>query len=217
MTINSINNSTSFLTIDPGASGDSQILFEQIGSSLFALGVDDDDADSFVISASGALGTTNVLHMTTSGEQTLPLQPAFFATVDATINNVTGDGTVYTVSYDTENFDIGGNFSTTTFTAPIAGRYYLFVTVFISSIPSGSGFTTVIPSIVCSSAGTFSRVYNAVAGGAISASVGTFVELSASETVTSTIQVSGGTLTGDILGITALSHNATYFFGYLAT
>jgi hypothetical protein len=39
--------------------------------------------------------------------------------------NVTGDGTIYTVSFGTEIFDQGGDFSSTTFTAPVTGKYLL--------------------------------------------------------------------------------------------
>jgi hypothetical protein len=45
--------------------------------------------------------------------------PAFLAVNATTRNNVTGDGTVYTVPFDTEVFDQGNNFAGNTFTAPI--------------------------------------------------------------------------------------------------
>ena len=55
---------------------------------------------------------------------TKPAQPAFFATA-AIQSNVTGDGTLYTMVFGTEIYDQGNNFATSTFTAPVTGRYLL--------------------------------------------------------------------------------------------
>ena len=51
--------------------------------------------------------------------------PAFSAYVNTTITEVTGDGTAYTIIFDTELFDQSNNFSLVTglFTAPVTGRY----------------------------------------------------------------------------------------------
>ncbi len=56
-----------------------------------------------------------------------PLQPAFLAYMSAQRDNVTGDGTLYTMPFDSEVFDKGGNFNTGTyrFTAPVAGTLIL--------------------------------------------------------------------------------------------
>lgn len=61
----------------------------------------------------------------TTGIITNPNLPAFFAYVASTITNVTGNSTVYTIVYDSERFDYGSNFNTTTgiFTAPVTGIY----------------------------------------------------------------------------------------------
>ena len=59
--INSINNKSSELTIDPGSSGDSFIQLDINSTSKFIIGVDDDDSDKFKISAGGALGTGDSL------------------------------------------------------------------------------------------------------------------------------------------------------------
>lgn len=75
--------------------------------------------------------TTNThFQMTTAGERTMPLQPAFLAVLGANDNNVTGAGAVYTIGTNvalTEIFDQGNDFTTSpgTFTAPIDGRYQL--------------------------------------------------------------------------------------------
>jgi len=75
------------------------------------------------------LGTTNHYNiiMDQSGRVTMPAQPAFFAAGSGTtINN----GADTKVSFGTEVFDIGSNYSTSTsrFTAPVGG-VYLFKSV----------------------------------------------------------------------------------------
>lgn len=79
--------------------------------------------NNFAIACAGA----NVMEFKSGGEITMPLQPAFSAYNSATRSNVTGDGTNYTVVYDTEIYDRGGDFnnSTYTFTAPVTGIYSL--------------------------------------------------------------------------------------------
>ena len=78
-----------------------------------------------------SLTSTNASITYTAGVGTLNLDiaamPSFFAYVDATVPNVTGDGTVYTVIFNTEEFDTLSNFNTTTgmFTAPTDGLYCL--------------------------------------------------------------------------------------------
>jgi hypothetical protein len=215
---NSINNFSSFLTIDPGASGDSFVQFTETATPRFRMGVDDSDGNAFKLSIGSALGTSDTFVLDTSGRRTLPLQPAFLAYENASPVDVTGDGTVYTMVYDTEEFDRGGDFDgTSTFTAPVAGKYFLYTAISLVNVASGSGFTTVRPSIVCSTAGTFSRAFSTVAGASLTADIGTFVNLAAGETVTTTIAVSGGAKTVDIQGNTGAGVKVTYFFGYLAT
>jgi hypothetical protein len=48
---------------------------------------------------------------------------SFMAVRTTTVSNVTGDGTVYKVEFDSEIFDSADSFSTDTFTAKCAGRY----------------------------------------------------------------------------------------------
>lgn len=64
-----------------------------------------------------------------TGAATNAKQPAFRAT-NTLVSNVTGDGTAYTVVFATEVFDQGSDFDgTSTFTAPVTGRYLLTVLV----------------------------------------------------------------------------------------
>ena len=125
---NAINEFTTELTIDPGASGDSFVQFDINATGEFRIGVDDDDGDAFKISQGSALGTNDTFVMTSSGERTLPLQPAFAGYLSSTDSSITGNGATYTFGSGnsiTEQYDIGSNFSTSTFTAPVTGKYLL--------------------------------------------------------------------------------------------
>jgi hypothetical protein len=84
-------------------------------------------------------GTGGQLQGYTSGAPTISdtgvmvqsAKPAFSAILGGTLSNVTGGGTVYTVVWaGTEIFDIGGVFDgTSTFTAPVTGKYAFTVSL----------------------------------------------------------------------------------------
>ena len=61
------------------------------------------------------------LKIDTVGAVTKPLQPAFQAYVSATQSAATWG--VVTVTWGGENWDIGSNFASNVFTAPVAGKY----------------------------------------------------------------------------------------------
>lgn len=146
-TKNSINNvsnplSSTAITIDPGASGDSFIQYNINSTGEFRIGVDDTD-DSFRISQGNALGTNDTFVMTSAGINTLPLQPCFLAILSSSANDVTGDNTYYTIIFDTEVFDIGSGYNNSTgiFTAPITGKYFLTSNVMYFINASTGGLT----------------------------------------------------------------------------
>lgn len=113
--------------------GDPYMLTQVAGVTAYSWGIDNSDSDTLKEST-GAVSTpssgTTLRRMTTAGEQTLPLQPAFFAFLSATDANVTGAGTSF-------NFGSGNALTVTqqgtsmatngTFTAPVTG-WYLFTT-----------------------------------------------------------------------------------------
>lgn len=134
--INSINNKSRSLTIDPGASGDSFVQYDINATGKFRIGVDDSDSDAFVLSQGSALGTNNVFKMTSAGERTMPLQPSFLAYVNTYRDNITGDGTVYSIPWDVEAFDRGSDFASNAFTAPITGIYKFKLQILPTSLSS---------------------------------------------------------------------------------
>lgn len=201
---NAINNKSQELTVDPGAAGDSFVQFDINTTGEFRIGVDDTD-DSFRISQGSALGTNDTFVMTSVGERTMPLQPAFLADLRTTDTDITGDATVFQLGSGnalTEVFDQGSDFNTNgTFTAPITGRYYLHSSILMDDV--AAAFTTGIMRFVTSNA-TYHCAYShpgqvAAVNDLLIYSGAAFVDMDASDTATVEVQISGSTKTIDLL------------------
>ena len=94
------------------------------GVAVGGLRAGTDDVPSFQIRMlNDAITGVRVLKITNAGEVTMPLQPAFQVHPASTQTNI-GTGAV-TVVFGTERFDVGANFASNTFTAPITGKYQL--------------------------------------------------------------------------------------------
>lgn len=207
-TNNSIDNTSnplasSAITIDPGASGDSYVQFDINSTGEFRVGVDDDDGDDFKISQGSALGTNDYFIVdASSGARLLPLQPAFSAFPNAAKTNVTGDGTTYTVVFDSENFDQGSDFDgTSTFTAPVAGQYAFYVSISFSDL--STSFTSLQVELNVNAGTTYELQYSdPQCGYALStvyiATGAIHLELAASDTVVVDVTVSGSTKIIDV-------------------
>jgi len=215
--INSINNKSSELTLDPGASGDSALQFSINGTPEFIIGVDDNDSDKFKISTGSALGTNDTFVVTDSGEITKPLQSAFLATVTSQVSNVTGDNTSYTLVYDTEVFDLNSDFDgTSTFTAPVSGKYCFQVGISIGGIAS----QTVGLFYLRTSNRDYLFVQNnpdAVedSSSQFGASVSILADMDASDTATVTITIGNASKVVDII-TNGSTDPYNWFSGYLA-
>jgi len=115
----------------------------QSGSQFFL----DGGGDTYLIESSANnisfyTGGTERIKIASGGQVTMPTQPCVFAANTARDSNVTGDDTRFTVDYDGEIFDQGGDFASDTFTAPITGRYLVCVGVMFVS-PDASNLTLV--------------------------------------------------------------------------
>jgi|5B_taG_2_1085324.scaffolds.fasta_scaffold59294_2 hypothetical protein len=79
------------------------------------------------------------LSISNAGEVNMPSQPSFLAQPSSVQNNVgITDGTSVTIALGTERYDVGGNFASNTFTAPVTGKYLLSATVYILNIDSAA-------------------------------------------------------------------------------
>jgi len=215
--INAINNKASELTVDPGASGDSFVQFNINATGEFRIGVDDDAGDSFKISQGSALGTNDTFVMTASGERTMPLQSCFLAHINSDISNVLGDNNFYTVVWDSEEFDQGGDFDgTSTFTAPVTGRYFFSTSVLVDSLTS----SYVLGIIQFVASGDTYRCHlnnpGAIAtSGDLSLFGSAIIPMTAADTVTVQVKIASSTKVIDIQGNTTASAAVNWFSGYL--
>jgi hypothetical protein len=142
-------------------------------------------------------------------------QPMFFATLSAEPANVTGDGTAYTVIYNTETYDIGGNYNTTTgvFTAPTTGKYVVGCKWGIVSPLSGhnTGQLNVV-SDGPNSPSMNINPYNNFAATNIAGYNNCYVlELDAADTVKTVMNIAGSTKTIDVYH----GPGGSNFFAYL--
>lgn len=186
------------------SAGDAYLTFEVASATNFSMGVDNSTSDSFKISASSTLGTNDTFVLQTSGELNLPLTPAFCA-----YNSVlrSGVGSPYTLIFDTELFDIGGNYNATngTFTAPISGNYIFSAVVSFDSTATSA--TLRIESSTDDILLTNNPNVSNDSNGNMSLSVHGSVRLDALDTCTITIINGTNILNGSI---------QTFFSGYLA-
>lgn len=146
---------------------------------------------------------TNTNMKVTSGAITLPSQPAVLALRNADVSNATGDGTVYTLVTDSTVFDQGSNYSSnTTFTAPTTG-IYLF-TAFL--VPSGLSASFTLGKIrIVTTARTFEFLFDPAKiffVNETSCSITCIGKMSAADTATCTLTISGSTKTVGIAGNT---------------
>ena len=200
------------MTLDPGASGDSTVQFDINTTNEFIMGVDDTD-DSFRISQGSALGTNDTFVMTAAGERTMPLQPAFLATA-STQSDVTGDGTTYTVQFGTVVYDQNSDYDgTSTFTAPVTGRYLFSAIMQVHNDATG-GLSNVVKlvasnrTIVITNLPTENQVTNYVGvNGHVTVGGTMSVDMDASDTVTITWQSGSNSKADDVISGT--------FSGYL--
>ena len=219
-TSNTASSSSQVLASVAGTSaGDPYFQAVVSGTTTWSWGIDNSatipSVDPYVISASTALGTTDVMRIATTGEVVKPLQPAFLANVGTTITNITGDGTNYLVIFETEIFDQNSDYNTTTakFTAPVTGRYLFHYNLSMSGLDAS--MTDWIQEIITSNRNYRSVWLNpapAITSTRYTVGATAIADMDAADTAHCTIKLSGSTLTADVLGAT---NTISRFSGYL--
>jgi hypothetical protein len=130
-------------------------------------------------------------------------RPLVSAYVGTTVTNVTGDGTTYTIIFNTEIKDQNANYNNSTgvFTAPSTGMYLVNLNVLVAEI--GSAHLQLEVNIV-----TSNRTYQIHNKNPYSVSSSGFcnwpgcaiVDMDASDTLTVTVKVTSGTKVVDVYG-----------------
>ena len=155
------------------------------------------------------MATNNCLNTyivpTTANEVTMPSQPAFLANMNASDDDVTGDGTQYFVTYDTEIFDQNSDFNTGTytFTAPVTGRYFATYILVYHDIAANHG-DSLIQMHYSNNQNTQSfRVNPSVlryGGSTINLTGSQVIDMDAADICHIALTISGGTKTVDVTG-----------------
>jgi hypothetical protein len=214
------------LTVDPAAASDSYAQFSESTTGKWRIGNDETD-DSFRISQGSALGTNDTFVMSSAGERTMPLQPAFLAVLGSDDLNQTGDGTVFilgdtdvgtalTEIYDQNGDLTAGSSSGAVFTAPVTGRYHFEILVQITDI-AAAHTTSQLRLITSNRTYDFANLSPGAAksnGNTYTLHGSTYADMDAADTATVTIAVFGGAKQIDITG-TAGGVEFTTFSGCL--
>lgn len=142
--------------------------------------------DFSLASASGTL-----ISALDSGAVTKPLQPAFSAYRSSGATNVTGNGGLYRVVFDSEFYDIGSNYNTGTgyFTAPVDGIYLFRAQLELANVAATGYFYLKLDS--SSTQDKQIQGWKPVTGLNLGYEVCGIMQLSAADTVSVTIQSYG--------------------------
>ena len=176
-----------------GTSDDGQVRFGATGN--FA-----------VIYAGGSEG----FRMNAEGLVTKSRQCCFMAQPTSLQSNLAVAGSGVNIDLGTERFDVGGDFASNTFTAPVTGKYALHALFYMNAVDSG---TTYYEFTIKTSNRNYGLVVYVGAGGSTDHAYATWsssviADMDASDTAYLHFYQAGGTQQTDV-------STGTYFMGYL--
>jgi hypothetical protein len=158
------------------------------------------DAYSLSLETSG----NTALTIDELGHVTKPLQSAFYGNITSPINNVTGDATLY--SYiPNELDDRNGDFSTSTFTAPVTGLYLATCNHNIGGVSSHENGQGQIVTSNRTYYLSFSPNNYANAVNSFGLAQTLIVDLDASDTLSFAISLNGGSKVADVEDTTTMA------------
>ena len=110
-----------------------------IGGNLSVTGT---GAGAAGITSASTSGTA--INIDSSNRITTPSQPSFLVQPNSAQNNI-GDtaGTAAVITMDNERYDVGGNFASNAFTAPVTGKYLLSTVIYVSNLDSAATYVAV--------------------------------------------------------------------------
>jgi hypothetical protein len=197
MTIVSGTSERSYLAFADGTSGDARYR----GYISY-----DHNTDDLYLGSGGS----GHVHIGSTGTVLMPNQPSFQVRKSADQSNVSASDSVITVSFDTEVFDVNSDFASNTFTAPVTGKYFLSINVYLAQIDTAAGYILI-------GIRTSNRDYYRIFDPNFSADVNYYgmnfsvlADLDASDTAFIWWQSNGGTAQVDIIAA-----NGTQFQGCL--
>lgn len=189
------------LTIGDGTAENTKVVFDGNAQDYY-VGLDDAD-DSVKIGLGSTVGTTPYMIFNSSGIITKPLQPSFFAYLSGNVLNVTGDGTNYTIAFDSEIWDLNADFDTgtATFTAPVTTKYIFCLLVNLDGVLATH--TECFLTLVASNRTIVSNVsdpgnYFSTVSNELSLETTVTLDMDAGDTLTTTVFFGGATKVVDV-------------------
>lgn len=168
---------------------------------------------AFLTSTTANAAPSEKMRIDSSGRVTMPNQPAFqvYKSSNDQDNFAAGNASVV-VTWSAEAFDIGSNFASNTFTAPVTGKYLLTAKLRVGDVDNASQYY--IMKIVTSNGNAFdifdSNVYSSDLD-YVTLQVTTVQDMDANDTAQIQITQQGGTAQSRIIG----SRHYSNFSGYL--
>ena len=206
-----LGGTTPTLTIGDAGAEDTKIVFDG-NAQDYHIGLDD-SADTLVIGKGSALGTTTSMSFDANGIVTKPLQPAFYAHQNGTHVYNIAPNAARAVAFSTELFDVNGDFSSNTFTAPVTGKYALGVSLRLENIDAAANFYIV--TIVISNLSA-QAIFDPDVGNDrthLQVTFSTLTHMDANDTASVTINQNSGAAQTDIQG----DATDTFFYGHLVS
>jgi hypothetical protein len=216
------------IAVGSGGSGglsDPVLYFNIASSQTYAVGLDNSDSDKFKMSASNALGTTDVFTSTSAGVITLPLQPMFHAELQTSDFNQTGLAAIYTLGSGNalalqQQGTPSGIATNGIFTAPVAGvysfSYCIQATAITGGMTNGRSWFLFSPGGAIKQGSCFNPavVVNVGANPSVTFTGSTVIVLPAMGTVRVQLQIiNGAGDTATISGSLASAGNGSWFSG----
>ena len=123
------------VTIGSAGAEDTKLVFDG-NAQDYHVGLDDSE-DKLTIGKGTALGTTAHMTFDADGQILKPLQPCFLVNAGSNTNNISSDNTV---TFSAEVFDVGANFASNTFTAPVTGKYFISCSLRVDNFDSAASY-----------------------------------------------------------------------------
>ena len=152
--------------------------------------------------------STKAISIDTTGAVTMPAQPKFKAKPNVTQSNIAVGSEVTVVC--SEQYDVGGNFASNTFTAPVTGHYAFNISMRLDQVDSASSYYALVLK-------TSNRDYHAIFdpdfgqdAGYWSMTLSALADMDANDTAYVYIYQANGTAQTDI------EHSYSHWTGFLA-
>jgi hypothetical protein len=151
------------------------------------------------------------MRIDSSGRVTMPFQPAFYATPSVTQTDLPATDSAVTVAMGTEIFDVGSNFASNTFTAPVTGKYQLNLSLYLKNVDTAASY--ILVGIATSNRGYINIVAPNYTSDLsyLTQNISTLADMDAGDTAYVFYQQSGGAAQTDI----DADARASFFQGYL--